>query len=78
MVHIYNSTDTAPVWKDSSLILSERLDFHIVDNLLIEIHALFHYLLNSRIIIFTTENELLMIFFIELNYKLIEIQLEII
>ena len=38
MVQPYNSTDTATSWKNSSFILSERLDFHMLDNLSIAAH----------------------------------------
>ena len=41
MVQSYNSTDTATTWKNCCFVLSERLDFHIVGNLLITVHALF-------------------------------------
>ena len=32
-VQPYSSTDTATVWKNSSFILSEKSDFHMIDNL---------------------------------------------
>ena len=38
MVQPYNSTDTATVWKSSRFILSERLDFPVIDNLPIAVH----------------------------------------
>ena len=31
--YLHSCTDTATVWKDSRLILSERSDFHMIDNL---------------------------------------------
>ena len=39
-MQLYNSTDTATAWKNSRFILSEKSDFHIVDNLSIAIHCL--------------------------------------
>ena len=32
-------SNMAPAWKNSNLILSERIDFHMVDNLLIAVHV---------------------------------------
>ena len=40
MVNPYNTAETATDWKSSRLILSERSDFHMVDNQLIAVHAL--------------------------------------
>ena len=34
MVHLYRSTDTATAGNKSCLILSERSDFYMIDNLL--------------------------------------------
>ena len=39
MVQPCNSTVTARAWKNSRFISSERLDFHMVDNLSIAVHA---------------------------------------
>ena len=39
-VQPYSSTDTATVWKNSSFILSERSDFHVVIDLSIVVHVL--------------------------------------
>ena len=40
MVLPYSNTDAAIAWKDSRLILSERSDFYIIDNLSIAFHTL--------------------------------------
>ena len=39
MAHLYNSSNTATAWKKTLFILSERSDFHMVDNLSIEVYA---------------------------------------
>ena len=43
----YSSTDIVTAWKNSRLILSGRLDFHIVDNLSEAVHALSMHMLIS-------------------------------
>ena len=43
----YSSMDMASIWEDFCFILSERLDFHIVNNLPIAIHAFPVYMLTS-------------------------------
>ena len=40
VVHPYGSIDTATAWKKSCLILSERSDFYMIDNLSIALHTL--------------------------------------
>ena len=35
----YNSTDASTAWINSLFVLSEKSDFHMVDNLLIAVHA---------------------------------------
>ena len=45
----YSSADTATVWKNSCFILSERSDFLMVDNLLID-HALPVHMLTSLLV----------------------------
>ena len=40
VIHLYSSIDTATAWKKSCFILSDRLDFHMTDGLLIAFHAL--------------------------------------
>ena len=39
VVSAYNSTDMATAWKNSRFILLELLDFNMVFNLLIAVHA---------------------------------------
>ena len=39
VVHPYSSMDTVTVWKKSHSILSDRLDLHMIDKLLIAFHA---------------------------------------
>ena len=39
MMQQYSSIDMAIALKNSYFILSERSDFHMINNLLIEIHA---------------------------------------
>ena len=46
-VQPYSSTDTVTAWKSSRIVLSERSDFYIVNNLLIVIHVLSMHLLIS-------------------------------
>ena len=33
VLHPYSSTDTATTWKESRLILSERLDIHMIETM---------------------------------------------
>ena len=40
VVQLYSITDTATTWKNSYFILSKRLDFYVVINLSIVVHAL--------------------------------------
>ena len=40
VVQLYCSTDTLTTWKNSRFILSERLNFYVVDSQLIAVHAL--------------------------------------
>ena len=47
VVHPYNSTDTVTALKNSRFILSERLDFHMDDNLLKTVHTFSTRLLTS-------------------------------
>ena len=47
VVQLYNSTDMATTCKNSHFILSERLDCHIVINLLTAVHALLRHKLTS-------------------------------
>ena len=48
VVQSYSSTDKATAWKNSCFILSERLDFHLVNNnLSIAIHTLHIHMLTS-------------------------------
>ena len=39
LVHLYRSTDTDTAWKKSRFIISDRSDFHMIDNLSIVVHA---------------------------------------
>ena len=39
VVYPYSSIDTVTAWKKSCFILSDRLDFHMIDNLSIAVHA---------------------------------------
>ena len=39
MVHLYSRIDTTAARKKSHFILSDRLDFHMIDNLSITVHA---------------------------------------
>ena len=39
VAHPYSSIDTAIAWKKSRFILSDRLDFHMIDNQLIAVNA---------------------------------------
>ena len=39
VVEPYNSTDSATALKNSCFVLSERLDFHMLNNLSIAVHA---------------------------------------
>ena len=39
VVHPYSSINTATVWKKSRLTLSDRLGFHMIDNLSITVYA---------------------------------------
>ena len=41
VVHPYSRTDTTTDWKKSYFILSDRLDFHMIENLLISVHVLY-------------------------------------
>ena len=47
VVYPFSSTDKAKAWKKSLFILSERLDFHMIDNLLIAIHIFTWHMLTS-------------------------------
>ena len=47
MVQLYSCTDTVSVLKNSCFVLSERSDFHMVDNLSIAFHALLMCMLTS-------------------------------
>ena len=47
VVHPHSSTDTATVWKNTCFILSDSLDFHIIDNLSITVHIFAVHLLIS-------------------------------
>ena len=38
-MHPYSSIDATAAWKKLRFILSVRSDFHIIDNLLIAVHA---------------------------------------
>ena len=55
VVQLYGSTDTATSWKNSHFILTDRWDFHIVDNLSVAIHVL-----PMRIMISLSINEILL------------------
>ena len=39
LMHPYNSTNTVTAWKKSHFILPDRLDFRMINNLLIAVHA---------------------------------------
>ena len=54
VVQPYNSTDTDTAWENSHFILSERLNFHMVVNQSIAVHALPKHTLTSL-----SEDELL-------------------
>ena len=45
VVHPCSSSDTATTWKKSSFISSERSDFHMIDILLLVIHAFDRHML---------------------------------
>ena len=47
VVHLYRITDTATPWKKSCFILSDRSDFHMIDDLLIVVHAFTRHMLTS-------------------------------
>ena len=47
VVHPYSSTDSAKAWKKSHFILSDRLDFHMIDKLLIAVLAFAKGMLTS-------------------------------
>ena len=47
MVQRYSSTDSATAWKHSRFILSGRLDYHMVDNESISVHASPMHMLTS-------------------------------
>ena len=44
---LYSSTDTARVWENSRFILSERSDFHLIDDLSITFRAFAMRMLTS-------------------------------
>ena len=54
MVHPYNSIDTTAAWKKLCFILSDRSDFHMINNLSIAAHAF-----SSRILSFSVDETLL-------------------
>ena len=47
VVHLYSSIDTVTAWKKSRFILSDRSDFHIIDNLSITVYAFMRRVLTS-------------------------------
>ena len=47
VVQPYSTADMATAWKNFYFILSEKLDFHMVNNLLIMVHVLFLCMLTS-------------------------------
>ena len=51
VMQLYNSTDNSrdmtAAWKNSYFLLSKRLDFYMVDNLLIAVHAFSMHMLTS-------------------------------
>ena len=46
-VHPYSSMDTATAWKKSCFILSDRSDFHLIDNQSIAFHAFIRHMITS-------------------------------
>ena len=48
MVHPYSSTVIATAWKKSHFILSDRSDFHMINNLLIAVHTFTRQMLTSH------------------------------
>ena len=44
-MHPFSSMDTATAWKKSRFILSDRLDFHMIDSLSITFHAFVRHML---------------------------------
>ena len=49
VVYLYISMDTASAWKKSHLILSDRSDFHIIDNQLIIFHVFAGHILSLSV-----------------------------
>ena len=47
LVYLYSSMDTATAWKKTHLILSDKSDFDMIKNLLIEFHAFARHILLS-------------------------------
>ena len=47
MVHSYSRIDTTAAWKKLGFILSDKFDFHMIDNLLIAVYAYTSYILTS-------------------------------
>ena len=47
VVYPYRSIDTGTVWKNSHFILSDRSDFHMINNVLITVHTFTRHMLTS-------------------------------
>ena len=47
VVHPYSNIDTVAGWKKSHSILSDRSDFHMIDNFLIAVHTSTRHMLTS-------------------------------
>ena len=51
VMHPYSSTDTIATWKKLHFILSDKFDFHMIDNLLIAVYAFASHILMPYIVI---------------------------
>ena len=74
MVHLYRSIDTATTWKKSNFILSDRLDFHMIHNLSIEVLAFARCILKSLSV-----DEILLSGYLTLftNFKALSLRVEV-
>ena len=61
MVHSYSSIDTATAWKKSYVILLERSDFQMIDNLSVAVYAFIRLMLTSLSL-----NEILLLSYVNL------------
>ena len=62
VVHPYSRIDTNTAWKKLHFILSDRFNFHMIDNLLIAVHAF-----NSHILISFSVDETLLLRYVNMS-----------